>query len=80
MYNTRLLKNLRNADCEFYFIASNFFSIYFTFSSICFYKTYLPHFAYALETIQKLIRYSVDKSENHMQVCNQEFRSSGEVS
>ena len=42
---TTFIENLRSTDSEFYFIASNFFSIYFTFSSICFYKTYWPHIA-----------------------------------
>ena len=37
LYNTHLLKNLHNTDCEFYFIARNIFSINFTFFSICFY-------------------------------------------
>ena len=36
--------------------------------------------ALVLKTVQKRIRYSVGKSENHAQVCNQEFHSSGEVS
>ena len=77
---TTFIENLRSTDSEFYFIASNFFSIYFTFSSICFYKTYRPHIAQVLEIVQKRIRCSVDKSENHSQVCNQEFHRSEKVS
>ena len=48
IYNTHLLKNLRNTDCEFYFIARHFFSINFTFFSICFY--------YALNILTTLYR------------------------
>ena len=45
---THLIKNLHNTDCEFYFIAKNFFSINFTFFSICFY--------YALNILTPLYR------------------------
>ena len=48
LFNTHLLKNLHNTDCEFYFIAKNFFSINFTLFSICFY--------YALNILTTLYR------------------------
>ena len=92
LFNTHLLKNLHNTDCEFYFIAKNFFSINFTFFSICFY--------YALNILTTLYwissrnatrTYSVQcwhdmkvslfvRSENYTQVCDQDFHRAGKVS
>ena len=92
IYNTNLLKNLHTTDCEFYFIAKNFFFINFTFFSICFY--------YALNILTTLYRigswnatrtYSVQcwhdmkvslfvRSENYTQVRDQDFHRVGKVS
>ena len=92
LYNTHLLKNLHNTDCEFYFIAKNFFSINFTFFSICFY--------YALNILTTLYpigswnatrTYPVQcwhdmkvslfvRNENYTQVCDQDFHRAGKVS
>ena len=45
MYNTHLLKSLRNTDYVFYFIARNFFSIYVTFLPFVFAK-YIDHISH----------------------------------
>ena len=92
LYNTHLLNNLQNTRCKFYFIAKNFFSINFTFFSICFY--------YAVNILTTLYRiaswnaartYPVQcwhdmkvsflvRSENYTQVCDQDFYRAGKVS
>ena len=90
IYNTHLLKNVHNTDCEF--IAKNVFSFNFTFCSI--------HFYYVLNILTTLYligswnatrTYPVQcwhdmkvslfvRSENYTQVCDQDFHRAGKVS
>ena len=90
IYNTHLLKNVHNTDCEF--IAKNVFSFNFTFCSI--------HFYYVLNILTTLYligswnatrTYPVQcwhdmkvslfvRSENYTQVCDHDFYRAGKVS
>ena len=92
IYNAHLLKNLHNTDCEFYFIAKNFFSINFTFFSIGFYYALnILTTPYRIGSWNATRTYPVEwweemkvslfvKSENYTQVCNQDFHKAGKVS
>ena len=92
VYNTHLLKNLHNTDCEFYFIAKNFFSINFTFFSIrSYYALNVLTTVYRIGSWNATRTYPVQcwhdmkvslfvRSENYTQVCDQNFHRAGKVS
>ena len=94
IYNTHLLKKLHNTDCEFDFIARNFFSIKFTFLFICFYcdlkhtdHTISDRFlkcirtrTYPVQCRHDLKVYLFVRSENYTQVCDQEFQRARKIS
>ena len=87
------LKNLHNADCEFYFIATNFFSImqlYIIFHLLLLCTKYIDHTisdrflnatrTYSVQCMHDLKVSLFVRSENYTQVCNQEFHRAGKVS